>query len=82
MVSAIDFHLHLKLIVIEYVLEILYNFVFVMNHLVVQNIGIVTINKIIDLIVFQEQYLILIFKRFLIQNRQRDYIKSKIHSFI
>jgi hypothetical protein len=64
MVHMIDLHLHWISIEIEYVLAIIYNFVLVMNHMLVQNIGIIIINKIIDLIVFQGPYLIIVPRRF------------------
>jgi hypothetical protein len=63
-VRMIDLHLHWILIEIEYVLEITSNFVLGMNHMLVRNIGIIIINKIIVLIVFQGPYLITVVRIF------------------
>jgi hypothetical protein len=63
-VHTIDLHLHWILIEIEYVLEIASNFVLGMNHMLVRNIGIIIINKIIVLIVFQGPYLITVVRIF------------------
>ncbi len=63
-----DFHLQWRSIVIEYILEIISNFVFATNPMVVRNIGIIIISKIIDLIVVQEQYLTTVCRGILIRH--------------
>ena len=62
MVFVIDLHLELKLIVVKYMLEIVYNFVYATNHVVMQNIGIIITMRIIVSIAFQGQYLNKTFK--------------------
>jgi hypothetical protein len=66
MVYMIDFHLNLKLTVIECTMGIIYSFVFAINQTVVRNIGIIIFIKTIALILSQEQSPIIVIRRLFI----------------